>query len=346
MTKLVFTSCMDPMDSPKQRVWDAIAARRPEHVLLLGDNIYMDYAFSKNPANGKPSRFTLQVFAEAMYGRYARQWAILRASALYGLPGLAFHGVWDDHDFAWNGSYGDNASNAEADVSDSDAPVSQRKQGISRRLMRDFFAALNGRASVYPAFPFQNGDYRLQEDLSQPMYCSANGQQRITLAAGVHLYLADGRSFRTGGRAARTTALGGAQLAAIGQALASGDVLVLASGSTLTRGESLNDYGDYKRLLQMAEDTQGRLLALTGDIHKRNLRTHALQRPRDKQATGTARSVFEATASGAARSKLTGGVGIYGELEVGADVLRVQLFDDAREPRKALIRRDLWMRVD
>lgn len=211
--------------------------------------------------------------------------------------------------------------------------------------MRDFFAALNARAMVYPAFPFKDGDYRLQDDLSQPMYCSPSGQQRITLAAGVHLYLADGRSFRTSRRAARTTALGDAQLAAIRQSLATGDVLILATGSTLTRGESLDDFGDHKRLLQMAEDTQGRLLALTGDIHKRKLRTHALRRPRDKQASKSARCVFEATASGAARDKPFGGVGIYGELDIADDTLHVQLFDDALEPDKALIRRDLWTRV-
>lgn len=343
MTKLAFTSCMDPMDSPKQRIWDAIARQQPDHLVLLGDNIYMDYGLSKNPGNGKPAKFSLKEFADAMYERYAAQWGIIRASALYAQTGPSFHGVWDDHDFAWNGGVGDSGSNSTEDESDRETPVSQRKQGISRRLMREFFAALNQRATSYPANPYANGDFQLRESLSVPMYCSGTGTQLVPMDHGVTLFLADARSYRTKRRSPNPTALGDAQLTALRDQLSRGDVVLLASGSTLTRGESLDDYGDYKRILTIAEATQGRLLALTGDVHRRDWREHTLKRPRDKQAARTARRVYEATASGAARDKPFGGTGIFGILDTSVDEIRVRIFDDDAKPMDKRVRRDFWL---
>ena len=43
MTKIVFTSCMDAERVPEQPVWDQIRAEAPDVLMLLGDQIYMDW---------------------------------------------------------------------------------------------------------------------------------------------------------------------------------------------------------------------------------------------------------------------------------------------------------------
>ena len=44
MPRIAFTACARFQDDASQPVWDEIAAHQPDHLLLLGDQIYMDYA--------------------------------------------------------------------------------------------------------------------------------------------------------------------------------------------------------------------------------------------------------------------------------------------------------------
>ena len=61
--KIAVTSCSDPLEQSVQKVWSSIAQARPDHLILLGDQIYMDYGprivsmFWVNPGNGAPAQF-------------------------------------------------------------------------------------------------------------------------------------------------------------------------------------------------------------------------------------------------------------------------------------------------
>ena len=42
ITKIAFASCIDPLDDDQQIVWDEVAEKQPDALLMLGDNVYMD----------------------------------------------------------------------------------------------------------------------------------------------------------------------------------------------------------------------------------------------------------------------------------------------------------------
>ena len=108
--KIALTSCADPKDAPIQPVWQQIATHHPDHLLLLGDQIYMDYGgFSKNFKLGEPaddSKVSDQRFAAEMHERYEAQWNIMRKSGLFDSANMEIHGIWDDHDFGSNNACG------------------------------------------------------------------------------------------------------------------------------------------------------------------------------------------------------------------------------------------------
>ena len=66
--KLAFTSCMDAVRVPDQPIWDQIRAEQPDVLLLLGDQIYMDWGdlggsdwrsdFHDNPGAMLPRQMT------------------------------------------------------------------------------------------------------------------------------------------------------------------------------------------------------------------------------------------------------------------------------------------------
>ena len=94
MTKIVFTSCMDAERVPDQPVWEQIRGEEPDVLMLLGDQIYMDWGdlggpewrklIARKPVEG------LQAFATEMHHRYALQWAVPGFQALIcGFAGRA-----------------------------------------------------------------------------------------------------------------------------------------------------------------------------------------------------------------------------------------------------------------
>jgi alkaline phosphatase D len=326
--KIAFTSCSDPMDEPQQPIWDLIAAETPDHLVLLGDQIYMDFGIllirSENPPLGRPSRMTNLEFARAMHERYRRQWDIMRRSSLANLPGLKIHGMWDDHDFAWNNSYGDNGSNDTHGPAHKRQPVSRDKQAISRRLMRDFFGALHAFGQPYPAQPFDADAIPAAEDLAVPMACASPRSDAVLgcvrLDAGAKLLLTDGRSFRTRPDVPAATVFGERQWQWLANQLATSEVVLFACSTTLDEGGiPLDHYPDYDRLVALAERHGTKLLCLTGDVHKLDWRHHG---PR----------VYEAVASGAARS-LFGQSGAFGLVRLDDEHVTVQLRLGAAAPR-------------
>lgn len=294
--KIAVTSCSDPLDHPDQKVWGSIALARPDHLILLGDQIYMDYGAGKNPGNGKPARYSDLEFAAQMHMRYASQWRAMKDSGLWQVSGMKLHGIWDDHDFAWNNSYG--AGSPDPADEPKHQPVPATKQQISRHLFRLFFQHL--RAPVFPANELLTPDaiQQLHEDLALPVFFSEMLQPGATqglveLAPDVRLLLTDGRSFRTAQRGPVTerTLLGAAQTAWLHASIQANAVNIIASGCTLDNSpESWTVYGDYQALRSFLE-TQGaaKVLALTGDIHNTDVRSHH------------GPNLIEVVASGAAR---------------------------------------------
>lgn len=97
--KLAVTSCAKLQQINPQPVWSEIRAERPEGLLMLGDNIYLDRDNHNDPA----------ALARELRGLYEAQRAEPNFAALLadlqsrGVPLMA---IYDDHDFIGNNRYG------------------------------------------------------------------------------------------------------------------------------------------------------------------------------------------------------------------------------------------------
>jgi alkaline phosphatase D len=278
--RFAVTSCSDPLEHSKQKVWASIAQAMPDHLILLGDQIYMDYGpkivsiFWNNPANGEPAAFSDLDFAAHQYERYAAQWRSMQGSGLWQLPKLKVHGIWDDHDFAWNNSFG--AGPIDDRQPKNGQPVPASKQQISRHLFRQFFSSL--RAPIYPAntLQTQNAIDQLNEDLRRRVFFSdmlpADAEHGLVeLRDGVNLMLTDGRTFRTAQQESVSTSsmFGDEQMKWVQGNIKDGAITLIAAGCTLSHGpERWKKYKDHDELLNvLSERKDARVLLLSGDIH-------------------------------------------------------------------------------
>lgn len=87
--RIAFGSCCRIQIDAVQQIWDTVAATEPDLFLWLGDNIYAD--------SDAEAAFT------DLYGRQRVVPGLARLAAR--VPQLA---TWDDHDFGYNDSFGDN----------------------------------------------------------------------------------------------------------------------------------------------------------------------------------------------------------------------------------------------
>ena len=111
-----------------QPVWSWIAARQPDHLVLLGDSTYLDVA----KGGGHPEQMGEDEFAQHLFRLYRElrsqpQFAALVRQLLAG----PVRTVWDDHDFLWN-----DANGAEAN------PVHRGKVRLSTAFHEAFRRAL------------------------------------------------------------------------------------------------------------------------------------------------------------------------------------------------------------
>jgi len=127
-------------------VWRDILAQDPDYLLLLGDQIYMDFGFwpFSNEYRGKPKSYTPAQFAAVMRQKYEQQWAEPHFNRLVAHMRAknGFFGTWDDHDFAWNNAYGNDPTLAD------DVFLAEKKQ-ISRDLFHEFMACATHLPEVY-----------------------------------------------------------------------------------------------------------------------------------------------------------------------------------------------------
>lgn len=351
--KIAVTSCSDPVEQPVQKVWAGIAQAKPDHLVLLGDQIYMDYGpkivspFLSNPSNGAPARFTDVDFAAHMYARYAAQWRSMQASGLWQLPELKVHGIWDDHDFAWNNGHG--AGQPKSTAPANEQPVPPGKQQIARFLFRQFFTSL--RAPAYPANPLLTPQRieQLNENLAQAVFYSdmlpSDAREGLVeLAPDVRLLLTDGRTFRTAQEesGAIGTMFGSAQLGWLKDSIKPNAITLIASGCTLASGPErwvrYRDYQEFRDFLDTKVDV--RVLLLSGDIHYTYVRDNHGPRLIELIASGAARPIGNWNPFRASR-------GNHAVCEFTAANIRVEMREGepsgwAERQRSATIDRAAW----
>lgn len=131
--RVAFTSCMRFDAFQSQPVWSEIAGHEPDMLVLLGDQIYMDYW----PYKLKPSQLSPEHFHDLMDLKYSMQWSEPNFKKLFDklLLKKSVFAVWDDHDFAW-----DNAAGTE---------VQDEVKAISRQLFHKWIPTSTNKPEIY-----------------------------------------------------------------------------------------------------------------------------------------------------------------------------------------------------
>lgn len=298
--KIAFTSCCDPWNDPIQAAWKHLAAKNPDILILLGDNMYMDYGLGTNPLNnGKPKKLPINEFSSHMHANYKLQWSVKNFNdAIKRIPQT--YAIWDDHDFAWN-----NGRGIGKDTQKKYVPANYRI--ISRALFEQFRQQLDEKPTLnsYPtnSYPTGNGATDLGGIFDS-----------ISISNNIHLHLLDGRSFRPAFNLEESL-LGTNQRAVLESKFSAypNDTHILASGTTLMN--DWNYYNDFEWLQQQSENRK--IIVLSGDIHEPKIKTHF--------------KVFEFTASAMAQpASITGIIGkesnVFGILEINQNDIRVDIF--------------------
>lgn len=272
--KIAFTSCMDATRVPHQPVWKKIKALGPDVLLLLGDNIYMDW---RDLGQSDWRRFidekgdrALDEFAHDMHRRYELQANVPEFREL--LADLqerrkAVLVTWDDHDFAWNNSLGDAPESH-------DRHVPKKVKAISRALFLQFRAFLNDPAGGYrPLAEAGTGDPHdwTAADEGIEVFGNLDGP-----GLAVPFALLDTRWYRTARDANPNSILGGTQARRLMQEVSTPKGLfIVAAGSPLKHHYLLSEqdwespedgtYAEFPDLLAM---NRRPVLYLAGDIHR------------------------------------------------------------------------------
>lgn len=305
--KIAFTSCMDATRVPQQPIWTHIRAQEPEVLMLLGDQIYMDWGLSLGSVS-KIKKLTQQkggmtAFAEQMHARYAAQWAVKEFRDLihWFVP---LHGhdqlfiCWDDHDFAWNNSGGG------INGADDKHSVPRDVRVLAKRLFTQFEQQLKERHGEpnYPAFDINVLPSVRDEGVYQLDTTPIGRVQFGLLDERYDRYSRQDPEFNRS--PLRPLLLGEVQMAKVQTLLAKRAPLTVIGGglplvhkylgsaqgwSGQANGEA--DYGDLRLFLDAAQTP---VLYLGGDIHKNEWGGIALKED------GSRSQVLHCTSSGAA----------------------------------------------
>lgn len=316
MLRLAFTSCIDPIRDPIQKGWDRLARHEPDALLLLGDNIYMDYGWWGPRQSGSSQKLSLADFSARMRDAYERQWQV--ASFRRFIGDLPVQVTWDDHDFGWDNAHGG------GDSRDADhLPAAYRQVArLHFETFRRALAASPKPASLPPCLTLTSAaDPPVPESVATT----------VALARDVLLHVLDLRSFRErpGG-----TLLGDAQRDALAAALQPPPgVNLLATSSTLA--EWARYPADFGWLKEQA--TRHRILALSGDKHWAQFRHRY--------------GCFEATASALAQppgiARLRGRrTEVFGLLDIDETEFAIALYIGSRCVERRRIRRASWTLID
>ncbi len=288
--KIAFTSCMDAERVPRQPVWQAIQNENPDVLLLLGDQIYMDWGLSlgrvpkwKKVIERKGEK-GLRLFAQDMHRRYGLQWQVPEFQALMrwfvgNRPPAQLQVTWDEHDMAWNNAYGEGVDGNGHD----DRTVPGAVKAVAQRLFHQFVGVLRD-----PASPSSYPPLDLPADLISLPAPTQGIEGAPFEVNGVRLVMLDERSYRThrdhpDSAAPQARLLGPAQQAMLFDALGQADLTVVAGSSPLRHAYLLGhqgwaappdasgrtrDYPDYQAFQDAASASGKAVLYLAGDIHK------------------------------------------------------------------------------
>lgn len=312
--RLAFASCCFTRVIAGQPVWDTIAAQAPDHLVLLGDLLYLD-VLTPQP----PQEMADLTFAQHLFALYRELVGQPQLSALVrALPPGRVHALWSDHDFLWHDACG-------AELH----PQHTRKLELSTAFHEAFRDALAQRLAP-GSFPDSVEDprfWRAGHPLATPS---------VALAPDAWLHLSDGRSHRT-----RTWLLPESKRALLGTAQrqrfearldAAPDALHLwASGSTIA------DYLRYPQDLHWLRERAAthRMLVLSGDLHRNAFDTHATRGFPLHEATSSGAAVRDAVTAGVVRSN-------HGLVEVDDATVRVRLYRHGRVEAQRCIERTRW----
>ncbi len=91
--KLAIVSCLNDFSKEHFKIWDALASKNPEYLLMIGDNVYADYKAPNSPLLTNPG---------TLWNRYVENRMTLPFYFQQKL--IPTHGLWDDHDYGANNS--------------------------------------------------------------------------------------------------------------------------------------------------------------------------------------------------------------------------------------------------
>ncbi len=318
--RIAFASCMFTRVFADQPVWDWIGAQAPDHLVLLGDSIYLDLKTAVHPRDMDDVTFAGHL--HQLYGELLAQPQF--AALVRSLPAGRVHTIWDDHDFLWNDALG-------AEVH----PVHSEKLRLSTAFHEAFRETLARRLAP-GSFPASALDAQLWNPQQPPLSTPS-----LDLGGDVHLHLTDGRTFRTRtwllGESKRTL-FGAAQRDAFAQAIAAAPqgLHLWATGSTLAGYQRYAN--DWSWLL--AQAAQQRLLVLSGDIHRNQVDAFHTGGFPLHEATSSGAAVRDAVIVGAARRN-------HGLLDIDAQSVHWRLFksNQSQTALERTIDRQTWLPV-
>lgn len=91
--KIAVVSCMDDGFSKNFKIWDVLAGKNPEYLLMIGDNVYADRQTDGQLLNSTP---------ETLWERYSD--IRLTLPFYFQKKLIPVHALWDDHDYGANGA--------------------------------------------------------------------------------------------------------------------------------------------------------------------------------------------------------------------------------------------------
>lgn len=260
MARVAFGSCTRYQGDREQKVWARIAEQQPDWLLLLGDQVYLDFGVSPfGDYIGKPRKWNYQDFVEKLHGHYREQYGLDQFGKLLDVvPRGQVVCIWDDHDFAWDGAVG---GEVEGGVPDD-------KRRASRLLLQQYRDALRDRPDDYPGLP---------ACLLNPMQLpDPGGAYQAFSVDGLRFVVPDLRtwSHRPGFGGELLGPVDGEQDAWLAGELSRAGEVVIGSSLTLTVGTcwARKYRSSYDRLL--ARLATKRALVLSGDIHENRWKTH------------------------------------------------------------------------
>lgn len=229
--KIIFTSCIRYLASHQQLQWKEIADQQPDHLFLLGDNIYMDWGVHYREPMLKPYSF----FTHRIRKMYKRQWSNPNFASLVNemVQKDGFHGIWDDHDCGW-----DNVK-----VASINSTMNKKKIAYSRK-------------QFFKHFPLSNKNNSIHYTYDTPH---------------VRFIFLDNRTFATSRKVKHPTLLGEKQLIALKKELDhSKEITIVSGGLTLSSGGDnfLKYPTDYQKLCKIFNEASSKVIFLSGDIHR------------------------------------------------------------------------------